>query len=138
MSFQADADLNENIVRGVVGRESQIDFQTAAARPHCRDFLIWTFLTMAASAGRILVSHDRKTMPHAFAKFVRARPSPGLLIVSQKTELVRAIEAVIGVWLDFATDCTNQLFTIPFRRDSGCRRAHSAEEAKADYGAMKE
>lgn len=117
VSFQADADLNENIVRGVVRREPQIDFQTATAAglPGLSDLDV---LTMAASAGRILVSHDRKTMPQAFAKFVRARPSPGLLIVSQKTELVRAIEAVIGVWSDFdAADCTNQLFTIPFRRD---------------------
>jgi hypothetical protein len=72
---------------------------------------------MAAGAGRILVSHDRKTMPHAFAEFIGARASPGLLIVSQKIELVRAIEALIGVWLDLDTaDCMNQSFTIPFRR----------------------
>ena len=60
VSFQADADLNENIVRGVVRREPQIDFQTATAAglPGLSDLDV---LTMAASAGRILVSHDRKT-----------------------------------------------------------------------------
>ena len=62
VSFQADADLNENIVRGVVRREPQIDFQTAteAGLTGLSDLDV---LTMAARDGRILVSHDRKTMP---------------------------------------------------------------------------
>jgi hypothetical protein len=70
---------------------------------------------MAARDGRILVSHDRKTMPHAFARFLLANVSPGLLIVSQKTELLIAIESLIRVWLDFdAAEWTNRLATIPY------------------------
>jgi hypothetical protein len=96
VSFQADADFNENIVRGVVRREPQIDFQTAtkAGLSGLSDLDV---LNRAARNGRILVSHDRKTMPHAFASFVLQSMSPGLLIVSQKTELIVAIEGLIEV-----------------------------------------
>jgi hypothetical protein len=55
-------------------------------------------LGVAAKDGRVLVSHDRKTMPTHFAEFVRTNPSPSLFIVSQKTDLLAAIEALLLVW----------------------------------------
>jgi hypothetical protein len=112
--FQADADLNEDIVKGVLRREPGIDFRTAAAAGlrHLSDLEV---LTLAAGEGRVLVSHDRKTMPRAFAEFVRVNVSPGLLIVSQRTDLLSAIEDVLLVGLaSEAEEWTNQLGTIPF------------------------
>ena len=47
-------------------------------------------LAHAADAGRLLVSHDRRTMPHHFADFVINNASPDVLIVSQKTTTVVA------------------------------------------------
>lgn len=71
-------------------------------------------LTLAAREGRVLVSHDRRTMPHAFAGFVRANVSPGLLIVSQKTDLLTAIDELLLVWsASDAEDWINQLSAIP-------------------------
>lgn len=112
--FQADADLNEDIVTGVLRREPRIDFQTAAAAG-LRSFSDAEVLTLAAREGRILVSHDRRTMPRAFAEFVRTTISPGVLIVSQKTDLLSAIEGVLLVWSGSESEeWTNQLGTIPF------------------------
>ena len=112
--FQADADLNENIVTGTLRRQPQVDFQTAtSAGLHRLSDL--DVLTLAAREGRVLVSHDRRTMPRAFAGFVSSNLSPGLLIVSQKTDLLTAIDELLLVWpASQAEEWTNQLGTIPF------------------------
>jgi hypothetical protein len=112
--FQADADLNEDIVTGVLRREPRVDFQTATAAG-LRLLSDLEVLTLAARDGRVLVSHDRRTMPRAFAGFVTAHVSPGLLIVSQKTDLLTAINQVLLVWAaSEAGEWINQEFTIPF------------------------
>ncbi len=73
--FQSDADLNEDIVMGVRRRVAEIDFQTAAeAGLTGRDDI--DVLALAAREGRILVSHDRRTMPAHFAEFITTRTSP--------------------------------------------------------------
>lgn len=55
--YQADADLNQVIVTGVLRREPAIDFQTAfvAGLEGVKDSEV---LGIAAQQGRILVSHD--------------------------------------------------------------------------------
>lgn len=112
--FQADADLNEDILTGVLRREPRVDFRTAAATG-LRSLSDVEVLTVAAREGRILVSHDRRTMPRAFAEFIRTNASPGVLIVSQRIDLLTAIEGVLLVWsASEAEEWTNQLGTIPF------------------------
>lgn len=61
-AFQADYDLNGDIVVGVRRREWSIDFQTAHAAG-LEGLDDPTVLSIAAQANRILVTHDRKTMP---------------------------------------------------------------------------
>lgn len=75
LRFQADADLNEDIVKGVLRREPGIDFRTAILAG-LRGLGDLEVLTLAAEEGRILVSHDRKTMPRAFGKFIQSKTSP--------------------------------------------------------------
>ena len=48
--------------------------------------------------GRILVSHDRQTMPAEFARFVQTQDSPGLIIVKQQLEIGKAIEDLLLIW----------------------------------------
>jgi hypothetical protein len=79
--FLADADLNHDIVKGVLRREPGIDFRVAIGG-ELRGLNDREALALAASENRILVSHDRKTMPRAFAQFVRATSSPGVFIIS--------------------------------------------------------
>ena len=67
--FQADADFNQHIVRAVRRRVPAIDFPTAheAGLAGLDDDLV---LERAAQESRILVSHDRRTMPFHFAAFI--------------------------------------------------------------------
>lgn len=111
--FQADADFNENIVAGVLRREPQVDFRTAL-QGGLRGLDDMQALALAAQDGRVLVSHDRKTMPVQFAEFVRSNTSPGLFIVSQKTDLLSAIEGLLLVWAATeAEEWVNKICTIP-------------------------
>ncbi len=56
-------------------------------------------LTVAAESGRILVSHDLKTMPRHFARFLETRSSPGLIVVAQDLEIGLAIEDLLLIWV---------------------------------------
>ena len=92
----------------------RVDFRTATAAG-LRLLSDLEVLTLAAREGRVLVSHDRRTMPRAFAGFVSSNVSPGLLIVSQKTDLLSAINELLLLWhASDAADWTNQVSTIPF------------------------
>jgi hypothetical protein len=111
--FPADADLNHDVVKGVLRREPGIDFGTAADG-ELRRLSDPEVLALAASEGRILVSHDRKTMPRAFAEFVMAARSPGVFIISQKVDHLSAIEALLLVWAaSEAEEWTNRICTLP-------------------------
>ena len=95
--FQADADFNQKIVAGLRRREPAIDFRSAGeggviGRPDPK------VLAQAASEGRVLVSHDRQTMPAHFRRLTETQASPGLVIVSQELDIGRAIEELLLVW----------------------------------------
>jgi Domain of unknown function (DUF5615) len=95
--FQADPDLNAEIVAGVLRREPSIDFQTADEAN-----LRWVpdpeVLTLAAQEGRILATHDRRTMPRHFADFILHHSSPGVFIIAQTLSVRVAIEELLLVW----------------------------------------
>ena len=59
--FQADADLNQRIVRAVRRGQPAIDFQTAD-EAQIRSLNDPEVLVTAAAEGRIVVTHDRTTM----------------------------------------------------------------------------
>jgi hypothetical protein len=114
--FQADNDLKRIIVDATLRREPRIDFQTArAARLDNLDDE--AVLHLAASQSRILVSHDKRTMPKALASFVASGgASPGvLLVIPQNAPIRDLIEALILIWADDrADDWNNLLVKIPF------------------------
>lgn len=96
--FQADADLNEDIVTGVLRRMPEIDFQTAT-EAGLEGLPDENVLDIAARENRILVTHDRKTMPKHFAAFMQNQTCSGVLIVSKKLEISLAIDEIILIWL---------------------------------------
>lgn len=55
-------------------------------------------LALAAMLGRVLVSHDRKTMPGHFYRFLERRESPGLILVPQILPIGSAIEELHMAW----------------------------------------
>jgi hypothetical protein len=95
--FQADADLRQPIVKGLKRREPSIDFATAheAGLAGLDDLAV---LALAASSGRVLVSHDVSTMPDEFSRFIQERSSPGVILISQELSYREAIEGLMRVW----------------------------------------
>jgi hypothetical protein len=89
--FQADNDLKRIIVDATLRREPRIDFQTAqAGRLDGLDDE--AVLRQAASQSRILVSHDKRTMPKTLASMVASGgASPGVLLVIPQNAPVRDI-----------------------------------------------
>ena len=111
--FLADADLNEEIVTGLVRREPRIDFQTAQAA-NLRGLSDPEVLAMAASENRILVTYDRRTMPRHFADFIRRQPSPGVFVIAQSVRVGIAIEELLLVWtVSDSEDWTNLIVSLP-------------------------
>ena len=67
--FQADNDLKRIIVDATLRREPSIDIQSAQAAGLDRlDYEL--VLRRASEQGRILVSHDKRTMPSRLAEFL--------------------------------------------------------------------
>ena len=95
--FQADADLNQVIVRAVVRREPSLDFRTAT-RAELAGLDDSAVLALAAREGRVLVSHDKKTLPYHFADFTLRQKSAGLILLPQSLPIVRAAEDLVLVW----------------------------------------
>ncbi len=111
--YQADADLNQAIVTGVLRREPAIDFQTAfaAGLEGVEDSEV---LEIAAQQERILVSHDRKTMPSEFASFVVSNQSSGVIIVSRKLPTEAIIEELLLIWAaSSAEEWINRIAKLP-------------------------
>lgn len=110
IKFQADADLNEDIVKGVLRRMPEIDFQTVA-EAGLGGLKDENVLAISSSKQRILVTHDRKTMPRHFAAFVENNICYGVLIVPQKPEIIsQIIEDLILIW--FATETEEYINSI--------------------------
>ena len=97
IKFQADADLREPIVSGVKRREPLIDFKTAN-EAQLEGVPDPDVLARAADEGRMLVSHDVNTMPEHFIEFIKARTSPGVVLINQGLPYNEAIDGLIRLW----------------------------------------
>ena len=94
---QADADLNQRIVTGLRRLEPAVDFQTAAAAA-LEGKLDPDVLAFCADCGRVLVTHDQRTMPRHFGEFIRDARSPGVIIVPQNMPIAQAIDELYLAW----------------------------------------
>lgn len=112
LPFQADADPNQIIVSAVVRRVPAIDFRTATAAglAGLKDLDV---LAVAASDGRILVTHDQTTMPRYFAEFVQSQRSSGLIVVPQHLPVGEVADDLILIWTAMAEEWTNRIAFLP-------------------------
>jgi hypothetical protein len=111
--FQADADLNQIILLATIRREPAVDFQSAVAAglEGLKDSEV---LQTAAGEGRILVTHDQKTMPRHFAQFIATATSPGVLVVPQHLPVAAAVEDLLLIWAcTEADEWTNRICFLP-------------------------
>jgi len=103
LRFQADADFNEIILRATLRRKPALDFQTAEDAG-LRGLNDPEVLAIAARDGRLLITHDQKTMPRHFGEFVSTETSPGVLIVPQRLSISVAVDDLVLIWSTMDSD----------------------------------
>ena len=111
--FLADANLDQDIVAGVRRREPEVDFELPQGfiPAGMKDPEV---LAVAASLGRILVTHDVRTMPRQFGEFIADRESPGLILVPRTMPMAQAIEEILLIWhVSEAGEWTNRFRRLP-------------------------
>jgi hypothetical protein len=113
IKFQGDYDLKRAIISGVRRRQAAIDFRTADDAD-LRGVSDEEVLAIAALDGRVLVSHDRNTMPAHFIEFIARRDSPGLILIEQRLPIGDAIDDLLLIWeASDAEEWANRLEFIP-------------------------
>lgn len=111
--FQGDYDFSGIIIRALLRQEPAINFQTGhqAGLEGLPDDQV---LAIAAGEGRILVSHDRTTMPYHFANFIAHSNSPGLILVTQGYPTLKAAYELQLIWTaSTAEEYINRIVSIP-------------------------
>lgn len=92
LRLMTDEDFNAHIVRGVLRLLPNLDLVRTqdAGLLSASDSLI---LEAAATDGRILLTHDAKTMPtHAYDRVRAGKPMPGVIVCPQSLDIGRAVE----------------------------------------------
>ncbi len=114
LRFQADADLNFDIVKAIPHQEPAIDF-ASAADSQIGGITDPDLLERAAVANRVIVSHDRRTMLNHFRnRLLSGKSSPGLLIVSQSSSVGLVAESIVILWAIADTaELRNQAYHLP-------------------------
>lgn len=112
--FLADADLNRAIVDGCLREERAIDF-AQPADAGLRGKQDPEVLAIAARLGRVLVSHDIRTMPVHFGRFLsKGNRSPGVLLVPQAVSIRDAIDSLVLVWAaSWPSELQNRIRYLP-------------------------
>ena len=111
--FQADANLDERIGRGLRRRAPAVDFQTAHAA-RLKGLPDDAVLALCADEGRVLVTQDRRTMAAHFRQFAAGRESPGVILVRRHAALTVVIDELHMIWeASVAEEWRNQIAWIP-------------------------
>jgi len=114
LTFMSDVNFNGKIIRGLVRQEpslSVVRFQDVgpqnAADPEVLD--------RAAKEGRVLLTHDRKTMPNfANARVEGGEKMPGVIVVNDRMPIGRAIDEILSyVRRDPPAELENLVMYVP-------------------------
>ena len=91
LSLLIDHDFNHHILRGLIRMIPNLDAVTARqvdlSRAEDSDLLAW-----AAGVGRVIVTHDRKTMPtQAVLRMRKEEKTSGVIIAAQSLPILDVI-----------------------------------------------
>jgi predicted nuclease of predicted toxin-antitoxin system len=99
LRLASDADFNGDVVRGLRHRQPDLDLvrvQDVGLRTADDP----TILAWAAAEGRILLTHDRATMPYyAYERVRSGQPLPGVFVIRNKPPFGPMIEEILLVAL---------------------------------------
>ena len=113
LRFQADNDLDQRILTATRRLGPAIDFQTAPTL-NLHGLSDPEVLALAAEQGRVLVSHDKHTLPDHFAAFIEVQISPGVILISRKLSIGKAAEWLYLLWAaSEAEEYTNVIYRLP-------------------------
>jgi predicted nuclease of predicted toxin-antitoxin system len=93
----ADEDFNGDIVRGLLLRQSDFDIiriqDAGLAGADDPEILAWT-----AQNDRIVLTHDRATMPDfAYERLVAGERMPGMFVINDRSPIGQAIQEILLV-----------------------------------------
>lgn len=111
--FLADANFNQKIIAGLLLRAPQIDFELPqnVIPERMKDTQV---LELGAALGRVIVTHDVRTMPRWFRNFTEHQNCPGLILVPDRMTIRDAIEDLLLIWhLSEAEEWINQMRRLP-------------------------
>lgn len=95
LRFAADENFNNNIIRGVLRRNPQVDIVRIqdVGLSGADDPVVLEF---AAQTGRVLLTHDVSTITHhAYERVREGKPMPGVFEVGRHVPLRTVIEDLI-------------------------------------------
>ena len=118
--FLADEGFNNHIVAGLRRAQPLCDIRTASEE-QILGMPDPDVLRHAQSQNRILLTHDKKTMPAHFVQHLAAllegEHSPGVMLLPQATPIGIAIASLLDIWeLSFHADWQNQFTYLPLKR----------------------
>jgi len=93
IKFLADHCFDHNIVDGIIRRDPHIDI-LIAEKAGFKDWSDPMVLGFAARENRLLLTHDKRTMPDHFAAFTATQESAVVLIVKWTCPIGMAIEYI--------------------------------------------
>lgn len=103
MRFLIDENFNQRILRGLKQRIPGIDY-LVVQDTELRQAEDTTILAWAAEQRRILITHDKDTIPKFAYQRVKANQSmPGVILVPEELSIGRAIEELLMVM-----ECSDQ------------------------------
>jgi predicted nuclease of predicted toxin-antitoxin system len=111
--FLADANFDLVILVAAKRRELAFDYQTAleAGLIGQQDPGV---LAIAAREGRVLLTHDVRTMPQHFASFIGEHTSAGVLLVPQSLTRRHVVEDLLLIWTALeAEEWTDRIMSLP-------------------------
>ncbi len=98
ITFLLDENIDVTLAAQLRRKQPAIDVQTAveAGTRGLKDPLL---LAWAADHDRILITHDKRTMPAHFYDFLfGGHESPGIILVPQDLSLGRTIDDLLLIW----------------------------------------
>ncbi len=103
LSLLSDENFNGDIIRGLFLRQPNLDL-LRVQDVGLREVDDPAILAWAASNERILLTHDRATMPDfAYDRLVRGEPMAGMFVVNDRMPIRQAIDE-----LSLLIDCSEQ------------------------------
>jgi predicted nuclease of predicted toxin-antitoxin system len=103
LSLLSDENFNGDIVRGLMLRNPNLDL-LRVQDVGLREVDDPAILAWAATNGRILLTHDRATMPDfAYNRLVRGAPMAGMFVINDRMPIRQAIDELL-----LLADCSEQ------------------------------